>query len=125
MTENEISYIIRGVIYDVYNELGPGLLESIYEEALIYELKNKGLKVERQSIVPVIYKGIELKTPMRIDILVEDKVLIEVKSVKELEPVFFKQTLTYLRLRNLKLGLLVNFNTANLDNNIKRVVNGI
>ena len=124
MTENEISYQIRGAIYDVYKELGPGLLESVYEEALVFELKNRGLDVERQVMVPIIYKGEVLSTELRLDIIVENTVIIELKSVSELMPVHFKQTRTYLRLMKKHLGILVNFNTDNiLDDSIHRVVN--
>lgn len=123
MTENEISYIIRGAIYEVYNTLGPGLLESVYEEALLFELEQEGLKVERQVNVPIIYKGHKLANDLRLDILVEDKVIIELKSVQDLQNVFYKQTLTYLRLTGLKLGILVNFNTDMINDSIKRIVN--
>jgi len=126
MTENEISYQIRGAIYNVYKELGPGLLESVYEEAMVYELQKRGLKVERQLEVPIHYDGQLLKTPLRLDLLVEGKVIVELKSVKELQDVFFKQTRTYLRLKGLKLGILVNFNSPDiLDDSIHRVVNGL
>ena len=126
MKENEISYEIRGAIYNVYKALGPGLLESVYEEALVYELQKRGLKVDRQVEVPIQYDGHLLKTPLRIDLLVEEKVVIELKSVMELQDVFFKQTRTYLRLSGLKLGILVNFNTDDiLDDSIFRVVNGL
>lgn len=126
MTENQISYQIRGAIYDVYKNLGPGLLESVYEEALTYELKKRGLKVERQLEVPIKYDGQLLKTALRLDMLVEDKVIIELKSVKDMQEVFFKQTRTYLRLMGLKLGILVNFNTNDiLEDSIFRVVNGL
>ena len=124
MTENEISYQIRGAIYDVYKELGPGLLESVYEEALVFELKDRGLDVERQVMVPIVYKGEVLATELRLDIIVEDTVIIELKSVSELMPVHFKQTRTYLRLMKKHLGILVNFNTDNiLNDSIHRVVN--
>ena len=124
MTENEISYQIRGAIYDVYKELGPGLLESVYEEALVFELKDRGLDVERQVMVPIIYKEEVLATELRLDIIVENTVIIELKSVSELMPVHFKQTRTYLRLMKKHLGILVNFNTDNiLDDSIHRVVN--
>lgn len=126
MTENQISYQIRGAIYDVYKVLGPGLLESVYEEALCYELEQRGLKVERQKQVPVVYKGIVLKSDLRLDLLVEDKVIVELKSVSEMKDVFFKQTLTYCKLLNIKLGILVNFNVDDiLDDAIFRVVNGL
>ena len=126
MTDNEITYQIRGAIYDVYKALGPGLLESVYEEAMVYELQKKGLKVERQLEVPIHYDGHILKTPLRLDLLVEDRVVVELKSVKELQDVFFKQTRTYLRLLDLKVGILVNFNTDDiLEDSIHRVVNGL
>lgn len=126
MTENQISYQIRGAIYDVYKTLGPGLLESVYEEALCYELEQRGIKVERQMQVPVVYKGVTLKSDLRLDLLVEDKVIVELKSVSEMRDVFFKQTLTYCKLLNKKLGILVNFNVDDiLDDAIFRVANGL
>ena len=126
MTENQISYQIRGAIYDVYKTLGPGLLESVYEEALCYELEQRGLKVERQKQVPIVYKGITMKSDLRLDLLVEDKVIVELKSVSEMKDVFFKQTLTYCKLLNKKLGILVNFNVDDiLDDAIFRVANGL
>ena len=123
MTENEITYQIRGAVYDVYAALGPGLLESVYEEALVYELQQRGLKVERQKHVPIIYKGTVLHTDLRLDLLVEDSVIVELKSVDEMKKVFAKQLLTYLRLMNKKVGLLVNFNTDNILTAIERIVN--
>ena len=123
MTVNEITYEIRGAIYDVYKELGPGLLESVYEEALCFELGQRGLKVERQVQVPIMYKGNVLKTELRLDVLVEDKVIVELKSVEEMKKVFAKQLLTYLRLLDKKIGLLVNFNTDNILTSITRVAN--
>jgi len=126
LTENQISYQIRGAIYDVYKTLGPGLLESVYEEALCYELEQRGLKVERQKQVPIVYKGVTLKSDLRLDVLVEDKVIVELKSVSEMKDVFFKQTLTYCKLMNKKLGLLVNFNVVDIfDGAIFRVANGL
>ena len=123
MTLNEITFEIRGAIYDVYKELGPGLLESVYEEALVFELEQRGLKVERQTNVPIIYKDHVLKTELRLDLLVEDDVIVELKSVEEMKPVFAKQLLTYLRLMDKRLGLLVNFNTSNILTSITRIVN--
>jgi GxxExxY protein len=123
MTPNEITYEIRGAIYDVYKELGPGLLESVYEEALCLELEQRGLSIERQKQVPVIYKGSRLKTDLRLDILVEDKVIIELKSVEEMKKVFSKQLLTYLRLMDKRIGILVNFNTDNILTSITRIAN--
>ena len=123
MTDNEITYEIRGAVYDVYKELGPGLLESVYEEALCFELEKRGLTVERQVQVPIKYKGIILKTELRLDLLVENQVIIELKSVEEMKKVFSKQLLTYLRLMNKKVGLLVNFNTEDILSSMKRIVN--
>ncbi len=123
MTDNEISYQIRGAIFEVYNTLGPGLLESVYEEALVYELNQRNLKVERQLEVPIHYKDASLSTPLRLDVIVEDSVIIELKSVKALEDIHFKQLLTYLRLLDKHLGILVNFNTDDISSSIRRVVN--
>ena len=123
MTTNEISYQIRGAIYDVYRAMGPGLLESVYEEALCFELVQRGLKVERQLHVPIIYKGVVLKTELRLDLLVEDEVIVELKSVEEMKKVFGKQLLTYLRLLDKRLGILVNFDTDDILKSISRVVN--
>ena len=122
MTDSDITYEVRGAIYDVYKELGPGLLESVYEEALCYELEQRGLKVERQKPVPINYKGNVLKTDLRLDLLIEDKVIIELKSVEELKPVFFKQTKTYLKLMNKHIGLLVNFGEYDMKEGIHRIV---
>ena len=125
MTENDISYKIRGAAYNVYKELGPGLLESVYEEALYYELQQIGLKVKRQLNIPMEYKGIHLSTTLRLDLIVEDKVIIELKSVAEISNIHFKQLQTYLKLTNKRLGLLINFNTTNILDDIHRVVNGL
>ena len=112
--ENDISYEIRGAIFDVYKELGPGLLESVYEAALIYELHNRGLQVDSQVPVPIKYKGELLNVGYRLDLLVENSVIVELKSVTELENIHYKQLLTYLRLTDHKLGILVNFNCENI-----------
>ena len=125
MTENQIRYQIRGAIFDVYNELGPGLLESVYEEAMVFELKKRGLSIQRQQEVPILYKGEELSTNLRLDLLVEDAVIVELKSVSELQDVHYKQLLTYLKLTKKKLGILVNFNTDDIQYDIKRVANGM
>lgn len=125
MTENDISYKIRGAAYNVYKELGSGSLESVYEEALYYELQQIGLKVERQLNIPIEYKGIHLSTTLRLDLIVEDKVIIELKSVAEISNIHFKQLQTYLKLTNKRLGLLINFNTTNILDDIHRVVNGL
>ena len=123
MTDNELTYQIRGAIFEVYNTLGPGLLESVYEEALVFELQQQGLHVERQLEVPIKYKGNELKTALRLDLLVEDQVIVELKSVEEMKPVFAKQLLTYLRLLNKRVGLLVNFSSNNIREGIIRIAN--
>ena len=122
MTDSEITYQIRGAIYDVYKALGPGLFESVYEEALAFELQQRGLNVERQKQVPIIYKENILKTELRLDLLVEGRVIVELKSVEEMKKVFYKQLLTYLRLMNLNVGILVNFNTDNILESMDRVV---
>lgn len=125
MTENDISYKIRGSIYKVYSELGPGLFESVYEAALMYQLKKDGLNAKKQVDVPVIYDEQNLEVGFRIDILVEDKVIIEIKSVEELLKVHHKQILTYLKLTKIKLGILVNFNCNNILDSIHRKVNNL
>ncbi|MFN3640087.1 MAG: GxxExxY protein [Flavobacterium sp.] len=125
MTENEISKIIVDVSYQIHTELGPGLLENVYEEILHYELTKKGLFVERQKSLPVIWNDVKLSIGYRADLIVENKVLIEVKSVEEVAPVHPKQVLTYLKISNLKLGLLINFNQKLLKDGIKRIVNGL
>jgi len=127
MIENEISYAIIGAAYNIYNELGPGLLESVYESALHYELEKNGYKIDRQLGVPVNYNGQELGLGFRMDILVEKKVVIEIKSVEVIHPVHFKQLQTYLKLSGKKLGLLINFGAVSLKprEGIFRVVNGL
>jgi len=123
MTENELSYLIRGAIFKVYNRIGPGLLESAYEAALAYELKKEGLHVSTQVDLPFEYENLRLEVGYRIDILVEDKVIIEVKSVDQLADVHYKQITTYLKLPDKRLGILVNFNTDKIDQSIKRIAN--
>lgn len=120
MTENEISYEIRGAIFDVYNKLGPGLLESVYEVAMASELRKRGLKVERQVRIPVVYGEEVVEDAFRLDLLVEQKVIIELKSVLEMKNVFFLQLLTYLKLTGKHLDLLVNFNTDDIAHSIFR-----
>lgn len=124
MTEDEIAKIIVQAAYNVHVQLGPGLLESAYEACLVFELIDFGLKVSSQVNLPLNYRGINLDCGYRIDILVEDKVIIEVKSVNELKNVHRAQTLTYLKLSNYKLGILINFNVARIKDGIKRVING-
>ena len=123
MEENDITYLIRGCIFAVYKNLGPGLLESVYEAALIYELKKHNLEVKSQVVLPVFYEDIILEVGFRLDILVEEKIIIEIKSVQELSKLHFKQLLTYLKVSDKKLGILVNFNCENITDNIKRIVN--
>ena len=125
MTENDISYRIRASIFEVYNYLGPGLLESIYETALKHELELRGFSIENQVPMPVFYKGIEMDMGFRLDLLVNKKVVIEIKSVENLLNVHHKQLLTYLKITGLKLGLLVNFNTSNITKSITRIVNNL
>ena len=121
--ENEISYKIRGAIFNVYNALGPGLLESVYEKALVYELKKKGCKVETQICVPVIYDGQVLDNSLRLDLLVDDRVIVELKSVEFVSKLYHKQLMTYLRLTKKRLGILVNFNSDKIAENIWRIAN--
>lgn len=123
MEEEELTYQIRGCIFNVYNKLGPGLFESVYESALCYELDKVGLAFKRQLELPVHYEDIILDVAFRIDILVENKVIIEIKSVEELSKVHYKQIITYLKLTSIPVGLLVNFNTDSIKENIKRIVN--
>lgn len=125
MTENEISYKVRGVIFRLYNELGPGLLEKAYEMVLAHELREEGLTVRTQVGLPFVYKEQKLGVGYVIDILVEEKVVLEIKSIEALADVHYKQLLTYLKLSSCKLGLLVNFNTSKIDQNIKRIVNNL
>lgn len=125
MDENEISYIVRKCIFNVYNSLGPGLLESVYQKILVYELEENGLKVRSELLLPVKYDNKLFDINFRIDILLEDKVILELKSVKSIEDIHYKQLYTYLKLSNKKLGLLVNFNTTNILDGIKRVVNNL
>ena len=125
MDINEITYKTRGAIFAVFNELGPGLLESVYEAALTYELKTLGLNVRNQVPVPVIYKEVKLEIGFRLDLIVEEQVIVEIKSVELMHNVHKKQLLTYLRLSNKKLGLLVNFNSDKLvdKESIIRIIN--
>ena len=125
MTENDISFKIRGAIFKVYNTLGPGLFESVYESALYYELTKIDLNVQRQLEITIPYDEIILDVAFKIDLLVEDKVIIELKSVEDLAPIHYKQITNYLKLTDKKLGLLINFNTINILDNIKRIANKI
>ena len=126
MTENEISRHVYDAAIEVHRELGgPGLLESIYEEALAFELQLRGLNVERQKPVPIFFKGHEIKTPLRLDLLVVDKVIVDVKATEKNINIYNTQVLTYLRLSKLKLGMVVNFGYEYVSQGIKRVVNGL
>ena len=125
MDENQISFKVRGIIFKVYNSLGPGLLESVYEAALMYELSNAGLSSKSQVPIPVVYNTVRLDIGFRADIIVENKVLIEIKSVEYRAEVHHKQFLTYLKLTGLSLGILVNFNTNDISGSIIRKVNGL
>ena len=123
MTENEISSRIIGCAIDIHKSLGPGLLESAYQECLYYKLQKEGLRVEKEKAMPLIYEEVHLDCGYRIDLLVEDKVVIELKSVEILTDVHLAQTLTYLKLGNYKLGLLINFNVPLLKYGDRRVAN--
>lgn len=120
---NTISYKIIGLAIEVHKQLGPGLLESAYKECLYYEIVNAGLAVERQKILPIIYKDIKLDHGYRIDLLIENKIVIELKTVETFTDVHFAQILTYLKLGEYPLGLLINFHSKILKNNIKRFIN--
>ncbi|WP_277111364.1 GxxExxY protein [Chryseobacterium taklimakanense] len=125
MTENEISYKIIGIAMELHKNIGAGLLESAYENALAYDLREKGFDVKQQLAMPFIYKEVRQDIGYRIDMVIDNKVLIEVKSVETLAPVHFAQTLTYLKLSGLKLGLLINFNNKYLKDGIHRIVNNL
>lgn len=126
MSENEISRAIVDAAIEVHRTLGgPGLLESVYEEALVYELELRGLKVERQKAVPIVYKGKRLASDLRVDLLIEERVLVECKATTANNPVFQAQALTYLRLMDLKLALVVKFGTRLVRDGVSRVANGL
>ena len=125
MFENEISERILGCAIEVHKALGPGLLESAYEECLFYEIYQLGLKVEKQKPLPLIYKEIKLEVGYRLDLIVEKKVVVEIKSVEALNDIHIAQVLTYLKLSGCKLGLLINFNVLKVKDGIKRLVNNL
>jgi len=125
MTENEISKIVVDKCYQIHVNLGPGLLESVYEEILFYELQKENLNVERQKALPVFWEDKEMNIGFRADLIVENKVIIELKSVETLARVHPKQLLTYLKITELKLGLLINFNEVLIKNGITRIVNNL
>jgi len=124
MTENELSKIVFEKGLKVHRNLGPGLLESAYEECLFYELTKAGLKVEKQKALPLVYEEVKLDAGYRIDLFVENKLVIEIKSVESLNDLHLAQILTYLKLSNCKLGLLINFNSVLFKNGVRRVING-
>jgi GxxExxY protein len=125
MTENEISKVLVNIFYKVHNKLGPGLLESVYEETICYELRKANIYYDRQKEIDVFYENIKMDLGFRADIIVLDKVIVEIKSIENLLPVHYKQLLTYLRLTKLKLGLLVNFNVNLIKDGIHRIVNNL
>lgn len=126
MDENEISSVVVVAAIEVHRELGgPGLLESVYEEALAFELRDRGLEVSRQVSVPLAYKGRDLRSDLRLDLIVNQKVIVEVKATSTHNPVYEAQTLTYLRLLDLRLGMVVNFGRPRVTDGIRRVVNGL
>jgi GxxExxY protein len=125
MTENELSKIVFDCVLKVHQKLGPGLLESAYEECLFYELNKTGLDVQKQKALPLIYEDVKLDIGYRLDIIIENKLILEIKSVEALNDVHFAQLLTYLKLTDCKLGLLINFNVTLIKNGIKRIVNNL
>lgn len=125
MSENELSKIVVDCAFKVHNSLGPGLLESSYEECLFYELNKTGLKIEKQKSLPLIYEEVKLEIGYRIDLMIENKLIVEIKSVESLNEVHIAQLLAYLKLTNCKLGLLINFNVALIKNGIKRIANNL
>lgn len=125
MHENDISFKIIGAAIDIHKDVGPGLLESAYENAMAFDLRALGFHVQQQVPMPFIYKGVQQEVGYRIDLIVNNKVIIEIKSIETLAPVHFAQTLTYLKLSGLKLALLINFNSKLLKNSIHRIVNNL
>jgi GxxExxY protein len=125
MTENQIAVAVVDAAFKIHTTLGPGLLESVYESTLEYELRKRGLSVRRQISLPVYYEGLKLELGYRVDLIVGDKVIIEIKSIEALAPIHKRQLLTYLRLANMRLGLLINFNVERVKDGIQRVVNGL
>ncbi|HMV81239.1 MAG TPA: GxxExxY protein [Leptospiraceae bacterium] len=124
MDEQELTDLVIGCCIEIHRTLGPGLLESVYEEVLSFELKEKGISFTRQQIVPVEYRGRVLEAGFRADIIVNDKIILEIKSVEKILPLHSKQLLTYLKLTQKRIGLLINFNVNLLKDGIKRIVNG-
>ena len=125
MTENEIATHVVDAAYKIHKALGPGLLESVYEAVLAYELEKRGLNVVRQQPIPVVYESVQLEIGFRADLIVEGKVIVEIKSIEAIAPVHKKQLLTHLRLTDLRLGLLINFGAPLIKDGITRLVNGL
>jgi GxxExxY protein len=125
MTHNELSAKIIGCAIEVHRELGPGLLESIYEECLVHVLREHGLQVVTQQKVPIVFRGRTLGTPLRLDLLVEDRIIVEVKAVEAVHDIFLTTLLTYLKLSDKQLGILINFHESRLVDGVRRVVNGL
>lgn len=125
MTENDITSQIIGAAIEVHKQLGPGLLESSYEACLLFELKQLGLEVKSQVVLPVIYKEVKLDAGYRIDLLIENKIIVEIKSVDDWADIHIAQLLTYLKLKDLKLGLLINFNKVKLIDGVRKIVNNL
>ena len=125
MTENELSRIVFELGMKIHRKLGAGLFESVYEECLFYELKKAGLKVEKQKTLPIVYEELKIENAFRLDLIVEDKVILEIKTVENIYDVHKAQLLTYLKMTNCKLGLILNFRTAVFKDGVKRVVNGL
>lgn len=125
MTENEVAKQIVDVAFKIHTTFGPGLLESVYETIMAYELQKRRLRVHRQQAIPVVYEEVRMDLGFRADLIVENKVVVEIKSVEAIAPVHKKQLLTYLRLTDKRLGLLINFNVELIKNGITRVVNGL
>ncbi len=123
MVENKLSNVTIGCALKIHKALGPGLLESAYQECLLYELRQQGLFVENEKPLPLVYEQVKLECGYRVDLLIEKKLIVEVKAVESVHPVHLAQLLTYLRLSKCKLGLLINFNVPLLKNGIKRVIN--
>lgn len=125
MAENELSRMALNICFDIHKQYGPGLFESIYEEIFCHEWEKTGIPFSRQKGIPVIHESRRMNVGFRADIILDDKLLLEIKSVEALTDIHFKQVVTYLRLTGIKLGLLINFNEVMLKNGIRRIVNGI
>jgi GxxExxY protein len=123
MTENELATIVLDICFRIHKEYGPGLYESVYEEIFCFELKKTGLNFTRQQAIPLIHQDIKLETGFRADVIIENKLIVEIKSIESLANVHSKQVLTYLKLTKLKLGLLINFNVALMKEGVKRIIN--